>query len=199
VTTIEELEQQFAASGFAPVELRPGTLAAAASQPTAPPATAQRAPTMPPASTPEPEPAPAPPTPAPIVAAPEAPAVPPVWGASLPVADSAGDQAAAGASGAASEAESEPTGDDYMSQLRRARRQRTEGRHEEALLEYRSILRDAPDVLDDLIHDLRDMSATTEDPEVHRLLADAYIREGNYTDAIESYNRAQALTQSQKG
>jgi tetratricopeptide (TPR) repeat protein len=197
VTTIEELEQQFAASGFAPVELRPGTLASAASRPATAPVTAPRLPTMPPASTPPPERAL---EPAPVaVPAPEAPTAPPVWGASLPVAEEPGAAAGASAAGAPNTDEGEPAGDDYMSQLRRARRRRAEGRNEEALLEYRGVLRDAPDVLDDLIHDLRDMSATTESPEVHRLLADAYIREGNYTDAIESYNRAQALTQSQQG
>jgi tetratricopeptide (TPR) repeat protein len=182
------LEKQFAASGFAPVELRPGTLQAAAAQPEAPAPT----PTMPPAREPEREPEP---ISVAAVPAPEPPSGPPVWGASLPAPDEASDPAGASA---LSETESEPVGDDYMSQLRRARRRRAEGRNEEALLEYRGVLRDSPDMLDDLIHDLRDMSATTENPEVHRLLADAYIREGNYTDAIESYNRAQAFTQNQK-
>jgi tetratricopeptide (TPR) repeat protein len=185
VTTIEELQQQFAASGFAQVELRPGTLAAAAR--TAPPAPSAREaerPTEPPpvAAAPMPEPS-----------APEVPTGPPVWGESIPTAHKADDQQDTGA------AESESAGDDYMTVLRRARRRRTEGRNEEALLDYRAILRDSPDTLDDLIHDLRDMSATAQDPEVHRLLADAYIREGNYTDAIEAYNRAHGLTQSQQG
>jgi tetratricopeptide repeat protein len=189
VTTIEDLEKQFAASGFAPVELRPGTLQAAAAEPAAP----ARAPTMPPAPEPTREPELLPDNVAP---ASEQPSGSPLWGESLPVTDAASDPAQPSA---AVEAESEPASDDYMSQLRRARRRRAEGRNEEALLEYRAVLRDSPDMLDDLIHDLRDMSATTENPEVHRMLADAYIREGNYTDAIESYNRAQALTQSQQG
>ncbi len=90
-----------------------------------------------------------------------------------------------------------PVGDDYISRLRLARKKRAEGRTDEALLEYRGILHNAPDTLDDLIHDLRDMVAETQDPEVHRLLGDAYIREGNYLNALESYNRALALTQSQ--
>jgi tetratricopeptide (TPR) repeat protein len=92
-----------------------------------------------------------------------------------------------------------PIGDDYLSRLRLARRKRAQGRMDEALLEYRGILHNSPDTLDDLIHDLRDMVTESEDPEVHRLLGDAYIREGNYLNALESYNRALALTQSQGG
>jgi tetratricopeptide (TPR) repeat protein len=190
VTTIEELEQQFAASGFASVELRPGTLQAAAAQP----APAAAHPTMPPALAADP--APMDPVLVAEAATPAAPVGPPAWGTSVPTPEA---PAAAAAPATPSAAASEPEGDDYISQLRRARRRRAEGRNEEALLEYRGVLRDSPDVLDDLIHDLRDMSATMEDPEVHRLLADAYIREGNYTDAIESYNRAHALTQREQG
>ncbi len=95
--------------------------------------------------------------------------------------------------------ETAPAADDYISRIRLARRRRAEGRLDEALVEYRGVLRDSPATLDDLIHDLRDLSASTENPEVHRLLADAYIREGNYMNAIESYNRALALTQGQDG
>jgi tetratricopeptide (TPR) repeat protein len=194
VTTIEELEQQFAASGFASVELRPGTLQAAAAQP----APAAPRPTMPPARAAEP--APVDPVPLAEATTPAAPAGPPAWGTSVPTPEAPAAEASPAAPSAAapSAAASEPEGDDYISQLRRARRRRAEGRNEEALLEYRGVLRDSPDMLDDLIHDLRDMSATMEDPEVHRLLADAYIREGNYTDAIESYNRAHALTQREQ-
>jgi tetratricopeptide (TPR) repeat protein len=94
------------------------------------------------------------------------------------------------------EAESEsPVGDGYLSRLRLARRKRADGRTDEALVEYRAILHDSPEALDDLIHDLRDLVAETENPEVHRLLGDAYIREGDYLRALESYNRALALTQ----
>jgi len=94
------------------------------------------------------------------------------------------------------EAESEsPVGDGYLSRLRLARRKRADGRMEEALVEYRAILHDSPEALDDLIHDLRDLVAETENPEVHRILGDAYIREGDYLRALESYNRALALTQ----
>jgi tetratricopeptide (TPR) repeat protein len=92
-----------------------------------------------------------------------------------------------------------PAGNDYPARLRLARRHSAQGRTEEALVEYRGILRDSPETLDDLIHDLRDLAAETKNPEVHRLLGDAHIREGDYVRALESYNRALALTQGQGG
>jgi tetratricopeptide (TPR) repeat protein len=97
---------------------------------------------------------------------------------------------------AAAEADESPAPDDYMGRLRLARRRRAAGRMEDSLLEYRALLRDSTDSLDDLIHDLRDMSGETDNSEVHRLLGDAYIREGNYLNALEAYNRALALSQS---
>lgn len=102
----------------------------------------------------------------------------------------------AAAASATSDAEETPAPDDYMGRLRLARRRRAAGRVEDALLEYRALLRDSTDSLDDLIHDLRDMSGETDNSEVHRLLGDAYIREGNYLNALESYNRALALSQN---
>jgi tetratricopeptide (TPR) repeat protein len=95
------------------------------------------------------------------------------------------------------EANETPAPDDYLGRLRLARRQRAAGRLEDALLEYRALLRDSTDTLDDLIHDLRDMSTTADNSEIHRLLGDAYIREGNYLEALEAYNRALALSQAQ--
>jgi tetratricopeptide (TPR) repeat protein len=95
--------------------------------------------------------------------------------------------------------EATPDADDYLGRLRVARRNRADGRVEEALVEYRALLRDSPEVLDDIIHDLRDMCASTENADVHRLLGDAYIREGNYLSALESYNRALAMTQGTSG
>ena len=99
------------------------------------------------------------------------------------------------ASARAAEADETPAPDDYMGRLRLARRRRASGRIEDALMEYRSLLRDSTDSLDDLIHDLRDMSGETDNSEIHRLLGDAYIREGNYLNALEAYNRALALSQ----
>lgn len=92
-----------------------------------------------------------------------------------------------------------PDAEDYAARLQLARRLRREGRMEEALVEYHAVLKGSPDLLYELVGDLRDLTSTTEQPEIHRLLGDAYIREGDYLSALESYNRALALTQGQTG
>jgi tetratricopeptide (TPR) repeat protein len=91
-------------------------------------------------------------------------------------------------------AEALPARDDYPARLERARELRREGRTEEALVEYRAILKNAPGLLDTLLDELREVvSDQPEHPDVHRLLGDARIRQGDYLGALESYNRAVAL------
>ena len=88
--------------------------------------------------------------------------------------------------------------DDYAGRLALARRRRGDGQMDDALEEYRIILKNSPDLLADVMDDLRDSLAEQPDhPEVHRLLGDAHIRQGDYLSALESYNRAVALTQAQ--
>jgi tetratricopeptide (TPR) repeat protein len=95
----------------------------------------------------------------------------------------------------AAPAEPLPAPDDYAGRLERARKLRAEGRTEEALTEYRAVLKNAPQLLDTVLDELHEtISATPEHPEVHRLLGDARIRQGDYLGALESYNRAVALT-----
>jgi tetratricopeptide (TPR) repeat protein len=68
----------------------------------------------------------------------------------------------------------------------------------EALAEYRALVKAAIDEIPEIIRDLRD--ATIEDPhepEVYRLLGDAHIRLGDYVEALEAYNRGNALRQEQ--
>jgi hypothetical protein len=91
----------------------------------------------------------------------------------------------------------EPDDDDYDARLARARRWQAEARTTESLAEYRSILKYAPALLPDVMQDLRQRVAEApEDAEAHRLLGDAYVRQGEYLGALEAYNRAVALTDS---
>jgi tetratricopeptide (TPR) repeat protein len=88
--------------------------------------------------------------------------------------------------------------DDHPARLERARQRRGDGQIDDALTDYRHILRNAPDMLGDVVNDLEETMADAPDhPEIHRLLGDARIRQGDYLSALESYNRAVALTHAQ--
>lgn len=200
VTTLEALELNFATSGFQHIELRPGELETLVDQTPTDKQTAQPRPVEAQSTLPEPPitewqvstaasvehptgQANGHTTAAPLADAP-VPAVPvttPASSAPMP----------------ARSAEPEPAHDDYPARLDLARRRRDAGRLDDALTEYRVILRNAPDLLADVIGDLNKlMEDAPEHPEVHRLLGDARIRQGDYLSALESYNRAVSLTQA---
>lgn len=80
-----------------------------------------------------------------------------------------------------------------------ARHMRREGRVGEALLEYHILVKTSDD-LADVIRDLRDTAIEDPyEPEIHRLLGDAFIRQGNYIEALEAYNQSSYLRQSARG
>jgi tetratricopeptide (TPR) repeat protein len=94
--------------------------------------------------------------------------------------------------------DSAPVEQDFPSRLANARSLRASGRMGEALAEYRALVKAAIDEIPEIIRDLRD--AAIEDPhepEVYRLLGDAHIRLGDYVEALEAYNRGNALRQEQ--
>ncbi|MEO7003765.1 MAG: tetratricopeptide repeat protein [Ktedonobacterales bacterium] len=94
-----------------------------------------------------------------------------------------------------------PTGPDpkdYPARLARAREQRDAGNLDAALVEYGAVLRNAPDLLPDVTHDLDALlDESPEHPELHKLVGDARIRQGDYFSALESINRSVSLTQAQ--
>lgn len=89
---------------------------------------------------------------------------------------------------------------DYPARLDLARQRRDEGKISDALTEYRLILKNAPELLAEVVSELEaSLEQAPEQPEIHRLLGDARLRQGDYLSAIESYNRAVALSQSGEG
>jgi tetratricopeptide (TPR) repeat protein len=85
---------------------------------------------------------------------------------------------------------------DYPARLAAARALREQGALDEALVEYRALLKNAPDLLPDVLDDLEaSLDEQPEHPELHRLLGDARIRQGDYMAALESLNRSVSLTQ----
>jgi tetratricopeptide (TPR) repeat protein len=86
--------------------------------------------------------------------------------------------------------------DDYPARLRFARQLRGEGRLDDALAEYRALLKQAPELLPEILDELNAcVRMAPEYGEVHRLLGDVRIQQGDYLGALEAYNRAVALTQ----
>lgn len=91
----------------------------------------------------------------------------------------------------------EPDPHNYAARLEQARGHRDAGSLDEAIVEYRTVVRNAPELLPDVLSDVEScLVERPEHPELHRLLGDARIRQGDYLGALESYNRAVALTQS---
>ncbi|HEY8325701.1 MAG TPA: tetratricopeptide repeat protein [Ktedonobacterales bacterium] len=86
---------------------------------------------------------------------------------------------------------------DYPARLEQARALRETGALDEALVEYQALLKNAPDLLPDVLNDLEAaLDEQPEHPELHRLLGDARIRQGDYMAALESLNRSVSLNQN---
>ena len=148
--TIEDLERRFAASGFTPIETRPGLLAdiERGQQPVGSPQPQEQR---------------------------SAPAV------SEPVATG-------------------PDPRDYPARLAHARQRRDGGQLDEALNEYRVIIKNAPDLLQEVLTDLRaSLDALPDHPNLHSVLGDALVCQGDYEQALEAYNRATELAQARSG
>ena len=165
--TLEALEHQFHESGFQTFDLQSGNIAALA----------QQAPTLDAAAV-----------------AGRSPEV--VW-ESRDALDVPEEPVAVNATTARS-ATRVPDASDYPSRLAWAREQRASGELSTAFREYRTLLKNAPGLLGDVVADLNEsLESTPDHPELHQLLGDARIRQGDYLGALESYNRAVALTQGQ--
>lgn len=166
--TLEALEGAHSAEGYQPITLEPGKLAAFSGQPSAEPA-GEKARALDDFFQ-APEQPPLPPTPP---AEPEPPAEPtePERPAISPT--------------------------DYPARLEQARALREAGSLDEALVEYQALLKNAPDLLPDVLSDLQaSLDEQPEHPELHRLLGDARIRQGDYMAALESLNRSVSLNQN---
>jgi len=72
------------------------------------------------------------------------------------------------------------------------------GAYDEAMQEYRVIIRNAPELLEDVISNLRALLKINPHFSLgYRVQGDAYMRKGEYLQAMESYNKA--LTMAKKG
>lgn len=73
------------------------------------------------------------------------------------------------------------------------------GAYEEAMQEYRLIIRNAPELLDDVISNMRALLKINPRFSLgYRVLGDAYMRKGEYLQAMESYNKALTMAKKAK-
>ena len=73
------------------------------------------------------------------------------------------------------------------------------GAYEESMQEYRLIIRNAPELLEDVISNLRALLKINPRFSLgYRVLGDAYMRKGEYLQAMESYNKALTMAKKAK-
>ncbi|MGI0135075.1 MAG: hypothetical protein ACREBW_08985, partial [Candidatus Micrarchaeaceae archaeon] len=73
------------------------------------------------------------------------------------------------------------------------------GAYDEAMQEYRLIIRNAPELLEDVTSNLRALLKINPHFSLgYRVLGDAYMRKGEYLQAMESYNKALTMAKKAK-
>ncbi|HEY7413803.1 MAG TPA: tetratricopeptide repeat protein, partial [Ktedonobacteraceae bacterium] len=97
----------------------------------------------------------------------------------------------------ASTASSEGGTTSYQDRLLRGYQYQLAGNYEEAMQEYRVIIKGAPELLGEVISNVRALLRLAPKYSAgYRVLGDAYMRQGEYLQAMESYNKA--LTMAKK-
>ncbi len=94
------------------------------------------------------------------------------------------------------------TGDGPLSpkeQLVKGYQYQLAGAYDDAMQEYRITIRNAPELLDDVISNLRALlKLAPRYTTGYRVLGDAYMRQGQYLQAMEAYNKALTMAKKAK-
>ncbi|GAC1567419.1 MAG: hypothetical protein NVS3B14_13430 [Ktedonobacteraceae bacterium] len=73
------------------------------------------------------------------------------------------------------------------------------GAYDDAMQEYRITIRNAPELLDEVISNLRALlKLAPRYTAGYRVLGDAYMRQGEYLQAMEAYNKALTMAKKAK-
>ena len=73
------------------------------------------------------------------------------------------------------------------------------GAYDDAMLEYRVIIRNAPELLSEVISNVRALlKLTPRYSPGYRVLGDAYMRQGEYLQAMEAFNKALTIAKKAK-
>ena len=85
----------------------------------------------------------------------------------------------------------------YKDRLLKGYQHQLVGDYDEAMQDYRFVIRGAPELLGEVISNLRALLKLAPKYSTgYRVLGDAYMRQGEYLQAMESYNNA--LTMAKK-
>jgi tetratricopeptide (TPR) repeat protein len=87
----------------------------------------------------------------------------------------------------------------YRERLVKGYQHQLVGDYDEAMQEYRLIIRSGTDLLDEVVSNVRALLklAPNYSPG-YRVLGDAYMRQGEYLQAMEAYNKALTMTKKVK-
>jgi len=86
-------------------------------------------------------------------------------------------------------------GSSNQERLRRGYQHQLVGDYDEAMQEYRVIIRNAPELLGDVVSNVRALLKLAPKYSAgYRVLGDAYMRQGEYLQAMDAYNQALAIT-----
>ena len=87
----------------------------------------------------------------------------------------------------------------YKERLLRGYQYQLNGDYDEAMQEYRLIIRGAPELLSDVISNVRALLKLAPKYSLgYRILGDAYMRQGEYLQAMEAYNKALTMAKKAK-
>ncbi|MBX5449777.1 MAG: tetratricopeptide repeat protein [Thermogemmatispora sp.] len=88
----------------------------------------------------------------------------------------------------------------YKEHLIRGYQYQLAGAYDEAMQEYRIVIRNQPELLSEVISNTRALlKLAPKYAPGYRVLGDAYMRQGEYLQAMEAYNKALTMTRRAKG
>lgn len=87
----------------------------------------------------------------------------------------------------------------YQERLSKGYQHQLFGDYDEAMQEYRIVIRNAPELLTDIVNNVRALlKLAPKYATGYRVLGDAYMRQGEYLQAMEAYNKALTMAKRAK-
>jgi tetratricopeptide (TPR) repeat protein len=87
----------------------------------------------------------------------------------------------------------------YQERLLKGYQHQLVGDYDEAMQEYRIIIRNSPDLLSEVVSNVRALLKLAPKYSTgYRVLGDAYMRQGEYLQAMEAYNKALTMAKRAK-